>query len=200
MPTFSCSVVWLVPEDPAIAKQGLEAFVSNTPRYIPHEVVLAVRRGCPELRAFLAGLSGDVAVREFPTDLDVLEAWRRSAEAASSEVVVLVDGATSVSEGWLDPLLRNLEREPRNGAVAGRKIRLGEAVAVARDRIGAIALSREHLCSVPAASGPGSSTYGDAAVRLFRALHGEGLPIAQEHRSSVVASVAQSPMAGRASA
>ncbi|MBM4373706.1 MAG: glycosyltransferase [Deltaproteobacteria bacterium] len=200
VPNYSCSIVWLVPDNLAAAEHGLEAFVSNTPRYIPHEVVLAVRRGSSELRAFLAGLAGDVSVREFPPQLDVLEAWRRAAEAASSEVIVLVDGATSVSEGWLDPLLRNLEREPRNGAVAGRKVKLGATVGAPRDRIGAIALARELLCLVPAASGPGSTTHTDAAVRLFRALHGEGLPIAQEHRSSVVASAPAPHAPGRASA
>jgi len=187
-PAYSCAVVVLVSDREAIAVRSVEALIANTPRYIPYQVVFALRGATSGLKGYLGELGGDVVIKEFASELDVIETWRRAAESAASEVVVLVDGAGTVSEGWLDPLLRALEKEPRNGAVAGRRVRIGASIALARERIGAVAVPRSLLVEVPPVSrrGPGAVSFGDAAVHLFRHLDAGGLVVAQEPRSAVV--------------
>jgi hypothetical protein len=192
--------VVLLPGDVVTAERCVEALIANTPRYIPYQVIFAMRDGSPEVRSYLSRLGGDVVVREFEATLDLFEVWRRSAESAASDVVVLVDGEGTVSEGWLDPILRVLEKEPRHGAVAGRRVRIGASIALARDRIGAIAVPRNLLVEVPPVSRAvsGLPTFGHAAVHLFRHLDAAGHSVAQEPRSALVE--AASPQSGRACA
>lgn len=199
-PTFACSAVLLLPGTRAAAARFLETFVSNTPRYISHEVIVLVCKPDEELSTLLTSLGGDVRVMEFDEGRDVLDAYRAAAELAASDMVVLVDGDVTVSEGWLDPLLRTLELESHAGAGAGRKVVMGGASSAVRDRVGAVAVRRELLMAVPSAIGAPVRRHADAMVHLFRSIAARGMAIAQVPRSSVVAPLGASSAQPRACA
>jgi hypothetical protein len=178
----------LLPDTLEQAQRSLEALVSNTPNYIAHEVVVAACGANDEVRALLDSLGGDVRILEFSPGTDLVGVMRRAASACSSAVVVFVEGGATVSEGWLDPLLRTLELEPHAGAVAGRKVVMGAAPLAVRNRIGAVAIRREHVVAITDGGGAPVTRYADGVVALFRELHARRLAVSQQPRSSVVAS------------
>jgi hypothetical protein len=180
--------VLLLPDAAEAAQSILETFISNTPRYIPYEVIVATRRPSEALRGVLDALGGDVRALELSPTTDVFEAFRHAGEASASEVVVLTDGHSIVAEGWLDPLLRTLELEPQTGAVAGRKVVMGATPSKARDRVGAIAVRRALLVEAGNVGSERAIRFADAAVELFRSISGRGGVVTQVPRSSVVAS------------
>ncbi len=187
--SFACTAVILLPSVQASALRCLESFVANTPRYIAHEVLVLVEAPTEEVSSLLGALGGEVRVIEFGDGDDVLDAYRFAAVSAKSSVVVLLDGETTVTEGWLDPLLRTLELESDAGAAAGRRVVMGGGSGAARERVGAIAVRRELLEDVPAPSGVRVHRHADAAVQLFRSIAAREMSVSQAFRSSVVAPV-----------
>lgn len=187
--SYSCSIVVVLPDDLEASRRCIKALVSNTPGYIPYEVIFPLRGELVAVRPVLEPLSGDVVCPQLRADASLLEGWQAAAEVAKSEVLVLVDGNVCVSEGWLDPILRTLEREEGLGAAVGRHVTFGASTATsARYRVGAVAVGRNAVREVSTPHVPKASAreYGDAAKQLFRHLDASGLGVVREPRSSVV--------------
>jgi hypothetical protein len=192
-PSYACSILIAVPDSRELVERSLGAIVSATPRYIDYQVVLLLREASPSVRRFVGDLGGDVVVIESDPALDLLTGYRLAAGSCASDVVVLVDAAATVTEGWLDPLLRTLELEQRAGAVQGRRVLMGASPTDPRERIGAMAVRREHLLAFAQLNGsaPRATNYPEAAHCVHRMVEKSGALVVAQPRSSVVASAAR---------
>ncbi|WP_432535517.1 glycosyltransferase [Kineococcus arenarius] len=115
-PTPRVSVVIPLFNRADLTGQCLAALVEHTPEDL-YEVVLVDNGSTDGTAELLAGLGGDVTVISNPENRGFAAACNQGAAAARGDVVLLLNNDVIVTEGWLEPLVDVLDRQPDVGAV-----------------------------------------------------------------------------------
>lgn len=118
-PTYECSVIIPVWNRYELTRQCVEA-LARTTNGVSWELVVIDNHSTDDTASFLSGLGGDVQIITNQENFGFAKACNQGAQAARGKYLVFLNNDTIPQQGWLKPLVSEVEEHSEVGIVGSK--------------------------------------------------------------------------------